>query len=127
MSEVGFVAHDEHPNPNNHDDPPAMPVLTVGVASALLVVAAVFVLTGLYYQTETELKQAANGGAAQQAAQLKADQDALLRTPAWVDKDAGVVRIPIDDAIKLVGPELAASPDGVGPWSPKNGGAAANE
>ena len=34
-------------------------------------------------------------------ADLRAREDALLRSYGWVDRNAGVVRIPIDDAIKL--------------------------
>jgi hypothetical protein len=34
-------------------------------------------------------------------ADLRAKEDALLTTYGWVDKNTGVVRIPIDDAIKL--------------------------
>ena len=34
-------------------------------------------------------------------ADLREREDALLRSYGWVDKNAGVVRIPIDDAIKL--------------------------
>jgi hypothetical protein len=34
-------------------------------------------------------------------ADLRAREDARLHSYGWVDKNAGVVRIPIDDAIKL--------------------------
>jgi hypothetical protein len=34
-------------------------------------------------------------------AELRAREDAQLHSYGWVDKNAGVVRIPIDDAIKL--------------------------
>lgn len=34
-------------------------------------------------------------------ADMRAREDALLHSYGWVDKNAGVVRIPIDDAIKL--------------------------
>jgi hypothetical protein len=34
-------------------------------------------------------------------ADLRAREDAVLRSYGWVDRNAGVVRIPIDDAIKL--------------------------
>ncbi len=34
-------------------------------------------------------------------ADLRAREDALLHSYGWVDRNAGVVRIPIDDAIKL--------------------------
>lgn len=32
---------------------------------------------------------------------LRAQEDAILRSYGWIDKDAGVVRIPIDRAMKL--------------------------
>lgn len=119
------MAHDAHPNPNKYDDPPAMPLLTVGIASVLLTVAAVFALTGLFYETETKTEQAANSGGGVPAAQLAADQEARLNTPRWVDREAGIVAIPIDDAIKLASKELTQSADGRGPWSPKPGEIAA--
>jgi hypothetical protein len=34
-------------------------------------------------------------------AELRAREDAVLHSYGWVDRNAGVVRIPIDDAIKL--------------------------
>jgi hypothetical protein len=37
----------------------------------------------------------------QDLADLRAKEDALLTTYGWVDKSAGVVRIPIDEAMKL--------------------------
>jgi hypothetical protein len=37
----------------------------------------------------------------QDLADLRAKEDELLRTYGWVDKNAGVVRIPIDAAMKL--------------------------
>jgi hypothetical protein len=124
-SEVDGVSHDAHPNPNEYDDPAAAPLLTVGVSSVLLTVAVVFAITGLFYRTQTKADQAANSSSGAQVAQLAADQDALLSTPRWVDRDAGVVAIPIDDAIKLVCKELANSVDGRGPWSPRPGETAA--
>jgi hypothetical protein len=37
----------------------------------------------------------------QDLADLRAHEDELLRSYGWVDKNAGIVRIPIDAAIKL--------------------------
>ena len=37
----------------------------------------------------------------QDLADLRANEDELLRTYGWVDKNAGVIRIPIDAAMKL--------------------------
>jgi hypothetical protein len=37
----------------------------------------------------------------QDLADLRAHEDAVLGTYGWIDKDAGVVRIPIDEAMKL--------------------------
>ena len=115
------MAHEAHPNPNKTDDPRALPLLTVGLSSVFLIVASVYALIGLYYGAHTEAAQKANAGETQKVAQLAADQDARLNTPGWVDRVAGVVRIPIDDAIKLVAEELPQSKDGTGPWSPRPG------
>jgi hypothetical protein len=47
-------------------------------------------------------------------AEFRAQEDALLSTYAWVEKDEGVVRIPIDEAMRIVGerglPSFAADP-----------------
>jgi hypothetical protein len=37
----------------------------------------------------------------QDLSDLRAREDAVLGTYGWVDKNAGIVRIPIDDAMKL--------------------------
>jgi hypothetical protein len=34
--------------------------------------------------------------------ELRAQEDAVLNSYAWVDRDAGVVRIPVSEAMKLV-------------------------
>ena len=33
---------------------------------------------------------------------LRASEDAILNSYGWVDKNAGIVRIPIDEAMKLI-------------------------
>lgn len=40
--------------------------------------------------------------AADDMARLRAEHEAVLRTYGWVDREAGVVRVPIDVAMKLV-------------------------
>jgi len=53
----------------------------------------------------------------QELAQMRADEDQLLGTYGWVDRDAGQVRIPIDRAMDLIverelqAPEPAAQSD----------------
>ena len=51
-------------------------------------------------------------------AEFRVQEDALLRSYGWVEKDQGVVRIPIDEAMKIVAegglPKFEARPRGEG-------------
>ncbi len=107
----------QHPNPNPHDDPAVGPVVMAGVVGTLIVVAIVIALVGLYYRTSDEFAQRVNQQTNADLQQLRAGQLARLNTARWVDKQRGVVAVPIERAIELTARELAASRDGRGPWS----------
>ena len=114
------MSHEVHPNPNKHDDPTAAPVIVAGLAGSLVVVAAVIALVALTHRTESKLeRELVYDAPSIKVEQLHAEQEADLHTPRWIDKENGIVSIPINDAIKLVSRELATSPDGTGPWSPR--------
>ena len=120
--------HREHPGPlehhkvsHEHSDVNIRAILAFG--AALLVVAAVvhlliYVLFGYFSGREgvkvpAEFPLAAAQGnreppeprlqtdPRQDLADLRAKDEALLASYGWVDKNAGVVRIPIDAAIRL--------------------------
>ena len=92
-------------------DPDAFQIMFIGALGTILVVVAVFVIQGLYErrqrfeferkivsETPRDLRDA-------RAAQLEKFQ------PRWIDKDAGIVALPIERAMELV----AASPDPAAP------------
>jgi hypothetical protein len=96
-------------------DPDAFQTLFIGAVGTILVVVAVFVIQGLYErrqrfefqrkivsQTPRDLREA-------RAAQLERFQ------PRWIDKDAGIVALPIERAMELV----AASQDPAAPVGAK--------
>jgi len=60
---------------------------------------------------------------------LNAQEDARLSSYGWVDKNTGIVHVPIDRAIDLIAQrgiaETKGSPGGTPPPSPTPGGAAA--
>ena len=120
--------HREHPGPlehhevsHEHSDVNIRAILAFG--AALLVVAAVvhlliYVLFGYFSGREgvkvpAEFPLAAAQGPReppeprlqtdprQDLADLRTKEEALLHSYGWVDKNAGVVRIPIEDAMRL--------------------------
>lgn len=114
------MSHTEHPNPNRHDDPTTAPLIVAGAAGSLVVVAIVIALAALTHRAERTLeRELVYDAPALKIEQLRAEQEADLHTPRWIDKENGIVSVSIDDAIRLVTRELATSPDGKGPWSPR--------
>ena len=118
------MAHEERVNPevhHEHSDVNIRAILTFGVV--LTVVAAVihlliYVLFGYFNSREGVQKRATYPLAVEQEnrkppeprlqtdprqdlADLRAKEDDALTTYGWVDRNAGVVRIPIDQAMKL--------------------------
>ena len=109
-----------HQQPETHDDPLALPLLFWSLIGALLVITAIILLTALYYHTEHKMTaERVYSVPNQEVTMLHAQQDGTLSTPHWIDRNAGVVQIPIDDAIRRVCRELRESTDGTGPWSPR--------
>lgn len=93
-----------------YDDPNTPMSAVVAVISAVLLVVVILLLEALYFHMvagEDRRKVVATGTEA--AATLRADQDRLLASYGWVDRAAGVVRIPVDRAAELV---IAANPPG---------------
>ena len=120
--------NEQSPQSEAHGDPLAEPLAFWAVVGTLLVVTAIISLIALYDYTEQSLTEQRVYDAPDLAVELlHAEQDGKLSTPHWVDRDADLVQIPIDDAIRLTARELRASADGTGPWSPRGGPAASNE
>ena len=114
---------EHHENLAHHEESDVNIRAILGFGAALIVVAAVvhlliYVLFGYFDSREgvkvpAEYPLAASQGhheppeprlqtdPRQDLSDLRAREDDLLRSYSWVDRNAGVVRIPIDEAIKL--------------------------
>jgi len=118
------MAHEEPVNPDVHHEHSDVNIRAIlGFGAALAVIAAVvhllvYVLFGYFDSRESVRKRATYPLAAEQAgrvppeprlqtnprqdlADLRAKEDDTLTTYGWVDRNAGIVRIPIDEAMKL--------------------------
>lgn len=86
-----------------YDDPNTPMSAVVAVISAVLLVVVILLLEALYFGMvagEDRRKLVETGTEA--AVGLRADQERLLASYGWVDRAAGVVRIPVDRAAELV-------------------------
>ncbi len=114
---------ENHEHPENHEQSDVNIVGVLGFGGALVVVATIihllaYVLFGYFNAREgvavpTEYPLAASQGhreppeprlqtdPRQDMADLRAKEEELLGSYGWVDKNAGVVRIPIEAAMKL--------------------------
>ena len=114
---------EHHENPAHHEESDVNIRAILAFGGALIVVAAVvhlliYVLFGYFDSREgvkvpAEYPLAASQGhheppeprlqtdPRQDLSDLRAKEDELLTSYGWVDRNAGVVRIPIDEAIKL--------------------------
>jgi hypothetical protein len=118
------MAHEEPVNPDVHHEHSDVNIRAIlGFGAALAVVAAVvhlliYVLFGYFDSRESVQERVTYPLAAgqghreppeprlqtnprQDLADLRAREDETLNSYGWVDRNAGVVRIPIDEAMKL--------------------------
>lgn len=84
-------------------------IAMIGLISAILLFVFIVALETAYYNYK-EKEQAKRDSIEryQDAAQLRAGQEARLNIYQWVDREKGVIAIPIDRAMALVVRELAA-------------------
>jgi hypothetical protein len=107
---------------NLSEDPKASTVALIGIVGAVLTFVAIVWLQAYFVhaeRSETEKKLLARPP--QELARLRAEQLEALHSYRWVDEPAGVVSIPIDEAMKIVAREAATGGGSSG------GGAAAVE
>jgi len=90
------------------DDPGSGATLRVGVAGVLLVVLSVIGLEVLYYHTERRARRALEAAASAERTELQRVQRQRLDGWRWVDRDRGVVAIPVERAMELVIEECGA-------------------
>ncbi len=104
------MSHEEHPNPNLHDDPNPTPLLMGGALGTLITAATVIVLTGLYYSEERDFKRTMVWDKPEAPViQLYEEQKRDMASYRWVKDTAGkaALQIPIDQAMKITARELA--------------------
>lgn len=98
--------------PADRPDPDALTTVTVGIVGMILVVAAVVFVQGLYESVNrSEFQRKVVSQAPAELTELRAAQLRRLHATAWVDKQNGIVAIPIEKAMALLvaDPGLAAS------------------
>lgn len=89
------------------DDPSAAPTAIVTAVFALLVIAIVIGLQALYGSAEHKaVAEKVLDRPARAKNEVFAEQRQTLAKYDWVDRDAGIVEIPIDRAMELVANEL---------------------
>jgi FlaG/FlaF family flagellin (archaellin) len=84
-------------------DPSTSATVVVGIVGAILVFAIIVGLQALFYNLETDtvaqIQQAAGPGELDRERTAQVER---LHGYRWIDQKAGVVGIPIDEAMKLV-------------------------
>ena len=97
--------------PADAPDPDALTTATVGIVGTILVIAAVVFLQGLYESVNrSEFQRKVVNEAPGELNALRAAQLRRLHATGWVDKQHGIVAIPIERAMALLvaDPSLAA-------------------
>lgn len=93
-------------------DPDALTTATVGIVGTILVIVAVVFLQGLYESVNrSEFQRKIVAEAPAELTKLRAAQQRKLSATAWVDKQNGIVAIPIEKAMAL----LVANPGWAAP------------
>lgn len=90
-------------------DPNASMTLLVGIVGTIIVFAIIVGLQALYNRVEeTENYNKIYSQAPEELSRVRAEQQELLNSYRWIDRDKDVVGIPIDRAMELTERELAA-------------------
>lgn len=76
-----------------------MAIVTTGFAFALITVVVIMYLYGLYLRSLHAEEVRKSPGLSNEVFELKQEQLVELATSGWVDPEAGIARIPIDEAI----------------------------
>ncbi len=104
--------HDEK-RVNLSEDPNAYRIAVFGIVGAVLVFAAIVWLQALFYRAEkAEVEKKTYSQAPEELSRIRAEQIEAMNSYRWVDRDSGVVAIPIERAMELVAREAAASSRG---------------
>lgn len=103
---------EDRPAAVDTSDPDAGTTATVGIVGAILVVIVVVFVQGLYESaSRAEFQRKVVGEVPQELRSLRAAQLSRLHESGWVDRQRGIVAIPVEKAMEL----LAADPDPAAP------------
>jgi hypothetical protein len=104
--------HEQSSIATDPPDPDALTTATVGIVGTILVIASVVFLQGLYESVNRrEFQRKIVDEAPAELTLLRAAQLRRLSATAWVDKQNGIVAIPIEKAMAL----LVANPSWAAP------------
>jgi hypothetical protein len=107
---------------SGNGDPKSSTTVVIGVVGTLVLVLIVIALQALYYRAEqAEVERKVYEAAPEEWSRLRAEQESRLHAYRWVDREQGVVAVPIDRAIEL----LVRGEAPLSPEVPAEGGAAA--
>ena len=105
-------AHAPHGPEHDEPDPDPLVTATVGIAGTLLVIIVVVFVQGLYESVNRdEFERKVVEEVPAELRSLRAAQQTQLGATGWVDKQNGIVAIPIDKAMEL----LVRDPDPAAP------------
>jgi hypothetical protein len=96
---------DAHGNPLDGmgDDPKGSTTLYIGIGGSLHLIAIIIAVAAIfYYQMQRENQRKLYDQSWPEVAKLKAAQNAEISSYRWIDRDKGVVGIPIEQAMELV-------------------------
>jgi hypothetical protein len=92
------------------DNPTTSTTLVVGFVGAILTFVVIVALEAMYYHFEKAETQAKNADFTPASlTQLRAEQQEQLQTIGWIDREKGIVRIPIDVAKNVVRREMRST------------------
>jgi hypothetical protein len=86
-----------------HEDPDISLTAMVVIVGAVLTFVVVVFLQAIFYRAESaEFERKVVNEMPKQLRNARAEQSALLNEYRWVDRDAGVVAMPIDRAMEIM-------------------------
>jgi hypothetical protein len=91
-----------HPFDVDEDQPDNRSLAVYGVAIAFVFFGCGIALTSLFYRAADVVVQERSAGQSQELRSLRSQEDERLSSYGWADKAKGEVRIPIDQAMKLM-------------------------
>ena len=88
---------------SHQDNVQVTKIALIGIVGAVITYAIGVCLTVMYYRMKDKLEAEKGTGSKQAAAiQIRADQRKELESWGWIDREKGIVRMPIDRAMQLL-------------------------